>query len=145
MHLRRVAHRDLKLENVIVTNEDKIKIIDFGWSVIVPSGKFRKSFSGTVSCMAPEILFRQKYSIEVDIWSFGIMLFESIFNKPLFLGSAESVRKDIQSFNFDIDSLDFDLDSSLKDLLKGCLEIDSSKRFSIEEIMNHSFFKKLDN
>lgn len=59
MHKKNISHRDIKLENLLmsdVTND--IKIIDFGFSIITPPGRKLTSFCGTPSYMAPEMIKR---------------------------------------------------------------------------------------
>ena len=71
----KVAHRDLKLENILVDNDLNLKIADFGYA------SFQKvdllsSYRGTFTYMAPEIKLGQTYNgIEVDLFSAGVILF----------------------------------------------------------------------
>jgi serine/threonine protein kinase len=70
------VHRDIKLENIILNENHKTKIIDFGFSIIIPSDKKLSIFCGTPSYMAPEIVAKKDYfGPPVDIWSAGIVLY----------------------------------------------------------------------
>lgn len=82
MHNRRVIHRDLKLENIILTKEKQCKIIDFGWCV--QSIKKRSTFCGTTEYLTPEMILGQEYSSEVDIYCLGVILYELLFLKSPF-------------------------------------------------------------
>ena len=55
-HSKCVAHRDIKLENVMLDSKGNVKIIDFGFSTCIPNDKKIKIFCGTPSYMAPEIV-----------------------------------------------------------------------------------------
>jgi serine/threonine protein kinase len=75
-HSRNVAHRDIKLENILL-NEEKtmVKLIDFGFSTCIPNEKKVKLFCGTPSYMAPEIVSKKEYSgPPADIWALGVLL-----------------------------------------------------------------------
>ncbi|KRZ28116.1 Mitogen-activated protein kinase kinase kinase 12 [Trichinella pseudospiralis] len=77
LHQQKIIHRDLKSPNVLVTNEDLLKISDFGtsrhWS---QQNSTRMTFCGTASWMAPEVIRNEPCSDKVDVWSYGIVLWE---------------------------------------------------------------------
>jgi serine/threonine protein kinase len=54
-HDQKICHRDLKLENVLINDQNKIKIIDFGAASVVNPAKGLKGKSGTLYYLAPEI------------------------------------------------------------------------------------------
>ena len=71
-----MVHRDIKLENILLDEDKKIKIIDFGFSIQVTKDKKLDTFCGTPSYMAPEITRKQDYYGHlVDIWALGILLY----------------------------------------------------------------------
>jgi MAP/microtubule affinity-regulating kinase len=75
LHQNRVAHRDLKLENVIVDREFNLKLVDFGYASYKQVDCL-KSFRGTFTYMAPEIKEGREYNgYQVDMFSFGVVLF----------------------------------------------------------------------
>ncbi|KAI6652360.1 protein kinase C [Oopsacas minuta] len=78
LHNKGVIHRDLKLENIMLTLEGHVKIIDFGLSRegIFKGKHFTRTFCGTPTYMAPEIMNRGFYDSAVDLWSLGIITFE---------------------------------------------------------------------
>ena len=79
LHQKNIAHRDLKLENVLIDQEGYIHIIDFGISKKIEPNLETGTFCGTKEYMAPEILEGQHYNKSVDWWAIGIMLYELIF------------------------------------------------------------------
>jgi len=91
-HLRGIMHRDLKPQNILVTNQDRtIKLADFGLgrAFCIPVGRYTHEVV-TLWYRAPEILLGTRcYSTPVDIWSVGCILAEMIGGRSLFCGESE--------------------------------------------------------
>ena len=93
LHSRQICHRDLKLENILICSEDQnnpiIKISDMGLSKFVDQTML-KTICGTRPYLAPEILDAarslgtQKYTVQVDCWALGVILYELLFGKKPF-------------------------------------------------------------
>lgn len=82
LHANNVIHRDLKLENILLshdthTQEIRAKICDFGFAKETEDEA--STFCGTTYFMAPEIFAKKKYDANVDIWSMGVILFYMLF------------------------------------------------------------------
>ncbi|MHA1682567.1 MAG: protein kinase domain-containing protein [Promethearchaeota archaeon] len=75
LHERHVLHRDLKAENVLISNDIEAKIIDFGLGRIVEDNATKTKRIGTSVYIAPEIALGQHYDRKCDVFSFGILLF----------------------------------------------------------------------
>ena len=110
-HKRNIAHRDLKLENILIDqyNEDQIhiKVIDFGTAELFDSyTKFRNSV-GTIYYLAPEVLMKC-YDEKCDIWSCGVILYTLLSGSPPFNGSTpELIMEAISNISFNFDSISF--------------------------------------
>lgn len=85
-----VVHRDIKLENILLDSNHNIKIIDFGFSIIIPDDKKLKIFCGTPSYMSPEIVSKIEYvGSKADIWALGILLYVMLQGKFPFKGVSD--------------------------------------------------------
>mmetsp|Transcript_3975 Transcript_3975/g.6740 ORF Transcript_3975/g.6740 Transcript_3975/m.6740 type:complete len:118 (+) Transcript_3975:1385-1738(+) len=78
VHSYGVVHRDMKLENIMMTTnrENAVpKIIDFGLAKMIgPNEKTKEPF-GTLGYVAPEILLNKPYSFSCDLWSYGCIVY----------------------------------------------------------------------
>lgn len=90
-HSKGIAHRDIKLENTLVDSVNrKIKVIDFGFATCFGSDKKAKTFCGTPSYMAPEIIARKEYyGPPVDIWAAGVLLYVMLTGSFPFKGNSD--------------------------------------------------------
>ena len=92
MHSQNIAHRDIKLENILIDTSERIKIIDFGFSVSFRNKNNKlKVRCGTPCYMAPEFLVTniKKLSYDpcaVDVWALGVLLFRILVGTYPFTG-----------------------------------------------------------
>ena len=140
-HTKNISHRDIKLENILITNNNEIKIIDFGFSIcFLPEIKLH-SFCGTPSYMAPEIVAKKEYyGPSVDVWALGVLLYTMVTGRYPFKGENE------QELNAKIGSAKFDtpltVSRDCRELIKKILQIDPSKRPTCEEMLKDAFMTK---
>lgn len=150
MNKYNIAHRDIKLNNILVKylNEEKteykVLLSDYGISNHLSSltSKFM-THAGTQLIMAPEILNGKNYNNKCDLWSLGIIIFQLYTKKfpyshPVEKGILEQIEKKGKTV------LNVISDEKLKDLLSTLLESDPEKRISWKKYFKHSFFKKED-
>jgi serine/threonine protein kinase KIN1/2 len=84
-HRNSIVHRDLKIENILINKNGDIKIIDFGLSNLFAPRSYLKTFCGSLYFAAPELLQARQYiGPEVDVWSFGIVLYVLVCGKVPF-------------------------------------------------------------
>ncbi|KAH6795415.1 hypothetical protein C2S51_036401 [Perilla frutescens var. frutescens] len=81
IHSQRVIHRDLKPENILLTEDLHLKIADFGIACEEACRDFLADDPGTYRWMAPEMIKRKHYGRNVDVYSFGLILWEFVVGK----------------------------------------------------------------
>ena len=84
LHSKKIIHRDIKLLNLFMTKDKKIKIGDMGMSKHVEEGEMNISRVGTPLYIAPELVKKEKYDYKIDIWSFGCSLYHLAKTSPPF-------------------------------------------------------------
>jgi serine/threonine protein kinase len=83
IHSRKIIHRNLKSETILLDTHMNPKIVDFGLAAKLSS---RRTFCGCYYYMAPEILKNQEYNEKADIWALGIILYEMVYGDVPFKG-----------------------------------------------------------
>ena len=143
IHNHRIIHRDLKLGNLFLTSKLELKLGDFGLAAKLEyDGQRRKTVCGTPNYVAPEILEKKNgHSYEVDIWSLGVVIYTMLFGVPPFDANDEKIickKIKMNSYKFP-DNIK--VDPSAKKLISSLLNLDPSKRPSLDAIVEHDFFK----
>ena len=134
-----IIHRDIKPENALLSEDNVVKLTDFGWSNYLNSnGSQRMTFCGTPIYLAPEMILNKGHDEHVDIWCIGVLLFELLCGTPPFVGkNREELTKNIIKGNI---SWKNNLDNDAKDLISKILVIEPQKRIGLKEIITHNFF-----
>ena len=157
MHSNNVVHRDLKLENLLLDDNYNLKIADFGLSTTVESsygGGVMYTRVGTERYMPPEMLEKNAYiGICADLFSAGVILFVLVMGMMPTHKSAESNdylyryfrKKEYEEYwTIIANILNLDLGTISEDyfhLVTTMLKYDFQRRFTIDEIKEHPWFK----
>ena len=144
---KNIAHRDIKLNNILVKylNEEKSKfkvlLSDYGVSnQLCSMTKKYKTHAGTQIIMAPEILSGKEYDNKCDLWSLGVIIYQLYTKKPPYSGSFDKViLNQINKLGQKV--LDVIKDEKLKDLLSKLLVKEPENRISWKAYFQHDFFR----
>ncbi|XP_063390344.1 MAP/microtubule affinity-regulating kinase 3-like [Cydia fagiglandana] len=133
-HQKRIIHRDLKAENLLLDGEMNIKIADFGFSNEFTPGAKLDTFCGSPPYAAPELFQGKKYDgPEVDVWSLGVILYTLVSGSLPFDGSTlRELRERVLRGKYRIP---FYMSTDCENLLKKFLVLNPGKRASLESIM----------
>ena len=150
LHKFGVMHRDLKPDNIMLTNKNDIsslKIMDFGLSKILgPNEKATDGF-GTLSFVAPEVLVRKPYNKEVDIWSIGITLYYILTGTLPFDDDQDNeeiiAKKVVYSKLTFYDKKWEKISKECINFVEICLEKEIEKRANSKDLLNHKWLKSL--
>ncbi|KAJ2415595.1 hypothetical protein GGI10_001591 [Coemansia sp. RSA 2530] len=135
LHAHGVLHRDLKLANILLTQSMDVRVADFGLATWV--GHIEPTtMCGTPSYISPEILARQPYGLEADVWALGCLLVTLLTGSQPFRDAGRRITEDVVAGI----RLPRDVSEEARSLVRGLLRIDPAARIRSERILDHPFF-----
>ena len=154
LHDKKIAHRDLKLENILLDKNDVPKLADFSYSIFcnqkdgrpIKGTRLSKTFCGTPCYFAPEILQNKPYDpLASDVWSIAVCLYILTNNTLPFEFSEKDSRREImlsqqlkKSWSFKNRYKEV-LSSGLYDILSKMLEPSVKRRHTMTQVLQHSW------
>uniref|UniRef100_A0A3B3H653 non-specific serine/threonine protein kinase n=1 Tax=Oryzias latipes TaxID=8090 RepID=A0A3B3H653_ORYLA len=137
-----IIHRDLKCDNIFITGPSaSVKIGDLGLATL-KKASFAKSVIGTPEFMAPE-MYEEKYDEAVDVYAFGMCMLEMATSEYPYheCHSAAQIYRKVTN-GIKPDSF-FKVEvPELKEIIEGCIRTRSSERFTVQDLLEHSFFQE---
>ena len=136
IHKKKIVHRDIKLDNILIDLTNTVKICDFGVSKKINKGDIMYDHCGTPAYIAPEIFKNRGYEgFSCDIWSAGVTLYYMLSGvQPFCADSMKDLEKIILEGKYD--RLE-DVSDEANDLIDRMLQLDPKKRLTDDEILNH--------
>lgn len=141
-HANGVCHRDVRLDNMLLSNSGVLKVTDFGHSgIFSPEWDiFQTSLVGSIYNLSPEQVAGQCYSGEkIDVWSAGIVLYSLLVGRPPFF-DADTVAL-LQSITTGTFELPGFLSDDAQDLIRSMIRVRREDRPCLRECLQHPWFK----
>jgi len=162
MHARKIIHRDVKLDNILLnyeTEEDKknlnlmkaqVKIIDFGFSCKIDKSGLQFTALGSPINMDPIILKKLNssskkerqlgYNQKADIWSLGTICYEMLIGKSAFdADDMEDLVNKIENGSYNVPT---NLSHEVVSFLNGMLQYEGNNRLTADQLSRHAFLTK---
>ncbi|KAG0328480.1 hypothetical protein BGZ99_005175 [Dissophora globulifera] len=142
LHKHRIIHRDIKAANILLTDEGRVQLCDFGVAGQVTMNSLkRNSFVGTPYWMAPEVIKEgQTYDFKADIWSFGITIYEIATGNPPF-ADQDPMRAISLIPKSRPAQLEGEWSPAMKEFVGLCLHEEPNERPSAEDLLKTKWIK----
>ncbi|NWS62210.1 WNK4 kinase, partial [Chunga burmeisteri] len=137
-----IIHRDLKCDNIFITGPTgSVKIGDLGLATL-KRASFAKSVIGTPEFMAPE-MYEEKYDEAVDVYAFGMCMLEMATSEYPYseCQNAAQIYRKVTS-GLKPSSFYKVKVPELKEIIEGCIRMDKNERYTIQDLLEHSFFQE---
>jgi len=147
-HDHEIVHRDIKLENILLDNNGKITLIDFGLCDLVKRGNQSERFCGSIDYVAPEVLGKRSYNgFQADVFSLGVVLYTLLFAEFPYVASdriaAIKKRMEPPKPHFSETKMNkWKVSLLAKDLICKMLRSNPEQRITLDEIRKHPFLCK---
>uniref|UniRef100_A0A0G4FKL9 Calmodulin n=1 Tax=Chromera velia CCMP2878 TaxID=1169474 RepID=A0A0G4FKL9_9ALVE len=149
LHAHNIVHRDLKLENFLYESDEpgaKLKLIDFGFSRLFHPNLSSsvQAVVGTLYYLAPESVKSREFSIAVDMWAMGVIVYMLLAGTPPFYAKEkEETLNRICKGKYKMTGREWDsISAEAKDFVKRCLVVNPQKRMTAHEAMQHEFIQR---
>ncbi|KAG5518622.1 hypothetical protein PMAC_002590 [Pneumocystis sp. 'macacae'] len=146
LHSHKIVHRDLKLSNILLDENNVAKIADFGLSIVLQnfSDEETMTLCGTPNYISPEIIAHKPSGLASDIWSLGCIFFCLLDKSPSF--KLENTSKTlVQIINENLEQLPPYVSYEAKNLVNKMLQKNPSDRIKTDQILKHPFFTSTSN
>lgn len=143
LHTNRVIHRDLKPDNLLLSEGLQLKIADFGLAVQLPMNiKTVSKICGTPNFTAPEVIRGLPYEFPVDVWAVGCIYYNMLVGRPPFYSpTTHRVKWNVTKGHFHMPP---DIDVKAMLIIKECLQHNHKCRPPIIRLKRHSYLRKED-
>ena len=145
IHSKKLINRDIKGRNILISKDGEVKLCDFGICRIYHKNRMKEIRGGSPYWMAPEILKKEEYNQNIDIWALGITCIELAEFEPPYsdFGSNEVIKQIIKSPPQGLNNPN-KWSKELNDFIRQCLLLDKNKRPMAHELLKHDFITMID-
>ncbi|XP_035267465.1 protein kinase D4 [Anguilla anguilla] len=144
LHLKHIAHCDLKPENVLLASPDpfpQVKLCDFGFARIIGEKSFRRSVVGTPAYLAPEVISSHGYNRSLDMWAVGVVLYVSLSGTFPF-NEEEDISQQITNASFMYPRQTWaHISLQAVSLISNLLQVSVRRRFSVGKALGHPWLQ----
>jgi fused-like protein len=138
LHSKRIIHRDMKPQNILVGRNGTVKLADFGFARAMSYNTMvLTSIKGTPLYMAPELVQEQSYTHTADLWSLGCILYELYYGQPPFY--TNNIYTLIQQIVRDPVKFPEPISPAFKSFLQGLLTKNANARLNWPTLASHQF------
>nr|XP_056706699.1 serine/threonine-protein kinase BRSK2 isoform X13 [Euleptes europaea] len=138
-HSHSICHRDLKPENLLLDEKNNIRIADFGMASLQVGDSLLETSCGSPHYACPEVIRGEKYDgRKADVWSCGVILFALLVGALPF--DDDNLRQLLEKVKRGVFHMPHFIPPDCQNLLRGMIEVDSSKRLTLEHIQKHIWY-----
>ncbi|KAM8893976.1 serine/threonine-protein kinase BRSK2-like isoform 5-T5 [Spinachia spinachia] len=138
-HSHSICHRDLKPENLLLDEKNNIRIADFGMASLQVGDSLLETSCGSPHYACPEVIRGEKYDgRKADAWSCGVILFALLVGALPF--DDDNLRNLLEKVKLGVFHMPHFIPPECQNLLKGMIEVDAGKRFTLEQIQKHTWY-----
>ncbi|XP_067928590.1 phosphorylase b kinase gamma catalytic chain, liver/testis isoform-like [Watersipora subatra] len=152
LHSKGIMHRDIKCENILLSDSCDIRLSDFGFATVYDKNVIYKELLGTPGYLSPEMLKansyenQPSYGLAIDMWACGVVLYTLIAGSPPFYNRKTIyMLRDIMNGKYTFSGAEWeDVSSECKELVERMLCVDPTKRITAHEALQQRFLQSTD-
>ncbi|XP_068458885.1 serine/threonine-protein kinase BRSK2 isoform X1 [Clinocottus analis] len=138
-HSHSICHRDLKPENLLLDEKNNIRIADFGMASLQVGESLLETSCGSPHYACPEVIRGEKYDgRKADVWSCGVILFALLVGALPF--DDDNLRNLLEKVKLGVFHMPHFIPPDCQNLLRGMIEVDATKRLTLEQIQKHTWY-----